>query len=1464
MKKLNKSLLTMVLVALMAFVCAFVSIGFVSTGVSASADGLARPQTATTAAADDFYVKSGARVRIVEGESGIAFASYVTKDYHESLVADYGSVEYFATAQKVGGENWSAIRFPIQPSFAESETTFELRTYINFNSLDDNEEAERLAAYATDFTIETYVKAGDTYIKAADAENGIARSMQAVANAASLDFVDTDEDGMHDEWGYTQEDVAKYFTVGERSTEITAYVFGGNGGYVTLPGVDGTKNAKVEMYAGAKSLGEFTYDADRNTYAGTLPEAGIISAFVDGKVYSTVAADAIKITDAEGMKQLQDVAASTNVYVIDADIDMSSITEWTSAANNYANAFKGVVDGMQHSLTNYTVRSNGLINCAYKAIIKNLHVEVAGYSNVRYSGTLVARSYASTFENIYVDVLSENQTGANSAAGIVGIIGSNGTTIIRDCVAVIRSASAAPAVNAGDADAFLTARVEYYVNFINSYGLNGTIYTIPAAGGILGDYLRIDGKVADADALNEATVLGVLDLDSTKLANDFLKACYANTKEAFTTIELTQDNFQEKLMGATSGYFALTEDIDMSSMTWEPTGASFTGVIDGQGHSIRNFSSPSANAYMGLLPNVNGALIRNLNMHIVTNGNRAALTGQIKGPFTVENCVFDVDTLTNSVTSGVIANVVQGTVTVNNVIINIDSANANGGIVAGNQASSANVVVSNCYFASPSLTNVFTGDNYSLVYGEDGTTVTGVKEGTAGTDGLPAVAGEDYKLYNSLTALGDAIVAGEIPASLAKAADDLGLVNAVSNVEELEAMRASTSGYFYLTNDIDMEGKAAVTLPTNFTFSGVFNGNGHTISNWLSSVSQWSGLFGLLKGATVKNVAFTDATITAGLGSVIARSGSFTFENIYLHIKSGVSNSGAALAVVEGSDSSTIMKDVTIIIDSGCASFINSTFFVSPLILDNCHFVGSDTLSVEYRTAANTAVLTGVENTDYFRYSDVAAFANAVITNKATVTDFVRKTFLANQTTAISQKNIADLQNITTGYIYLTEDIDMAEFTAWAPVAGFAATLDGNGHTIYNFTSPSGYVGLVGNTAAGATFKNLTLHAITNTSRAVLTGQIKGATTVTNCKFIVDKLAGGSAGVIANVVQGDVTVSDTYIVVLSADASQTKVGIVAGGEAASHNVTVSNVYAFSANGYITDIFVGDNCDNTALKETTLGTDGALAVAGEDYVFYANGAELAAAVDAGTIDANFKAWLTESHIVKAVTAENIVDLANATRGGYWYLTEDIDMATVDFNGEEEGLGAFVAPEVFWGVFDGKNHVISNTTGSLFTNTYVATIKNLIVKGTLTAANQGGLITYVRSGETVVDNVIVEIAELSGYASGGIVKTLAGTGMTIKNTLVIVNDSAISAENGIIFGGRYNGAFTATIENVYVVDKATAEDKVTKLCGLGTDGATAYTKLSADPVVVADASGLTVATMPTALVDLISIYDASFFG
>ena len=206
--------------------------------------------------------------------------------------------------------------------------------------------------------------------------------------------------------------------------------------------------------------------------------------------------------------------------------------------------------------------------------------------------------------------------------------------------------------------------------------------------------------------------------------------------------------------------------------------------------------------------------------------------------------------------------------------------------------------------------------------------------------------------------------------------------------------------------------------------------------------------------------------------------------------------------------------------------------------------------------------------------------------------------------TVITNENVELLQTATTGYYVLGEDIDMAGKT-WTPtqtVSGkyFTATLNGRGYSIKNFTASAGYFGLVAYTGAGATFKNIKFHIVTNTTKGAIIGQVKGATVVENCVVDVDTLKENHAGGIADVIQGPLAVNNV-LVNIDVSTHTYGVGFVAGREAATSNVTVSNCFFVSGDGKLTNVYAGDNEDQAALKETTIGTDGKLAVAGEDYV-----------------------------------------------------------------------------------------------------------------------------------------------------------------------------------------------------------------------------------------------------------------------
>lgn len=86
----------------------------------------------------------------------------------------------------------------------------------------------------------------------------------------------------------------------------------------------------------------------------------------------------------------------------------------------------------------------------------------------------------------------------------------------------------------------------------------------------------------------------------------------------------------------------------------------------------------------------------------------------------------------------------------------------------------------------------------------------------------------------------------------------------ISTVEELKAIATNPSANYHLTEDINLGGTEWTMVPE---FSGVLNGRGHKICNFtISSDETVSGFFGINAG-TIKNLIFSDFTMSTSLST---------------------------------------------------------------------------------------------------------------------------------------------------------------------------------------------------------------------------------------------------------------------------------------------------------------------------------------------------------------------------------------------------------------------------------------------------------------------------------------------------------------------------------------------------------------------------------------------------------------------
>lgn len=89
---------------------------------------------------------------------------------------------------------------------------------------------------------------------------------------------------------------------------------------------------------------------------------------------------------------------------------------------------------------------------------------------------------------------------------------------------------------------------------------------------------------------------------------------------------------------------------------------------------------------------------------------------------------------------------------------------------------------------------------------------------------------------------------------------------AITNIEELNAVRNNLDGKYVLMNDVDLSSVSAWKPIGNkdVPFTGVFNGNGYSVKNLsvTDAANKSVGLFGELKDATVANVYIDNINVT--------------------------------------------------------------------------------------------------------------------------------------------------------------------------------------------------------------------------------------------------------------------------------------------------------------------------------------------------------------------------------------------------------------------------------------------------------------------------------------------------------------------------------------------------------------------------------------------------------------------------
>ncbi len=88
----------------------------------------------------------------------------------------------------------------------------------------------------------------------------------------------------------------------------------------------------------------------------------------------------------------------------------------------------------------------------------------------------------------------------------------------------------------------------------------------------------------------------------------------------------------------------------------------------------------------------------------------------------------------------------------------------------------------------------------------------------------------------------------------------------ISSAADLAQIATTPSAYFKQTADIT--GITDVITTTAVTFSGTYDGNGHSIDVTYTAASDKTGLFSITDGATIKNLTLTGSVTNPGIGNM--------------------------------------------------------------------------------------------------------------------------------------------------------------------------------------------------------------------------------------------------------------------------------------------------------------------------------------------------------------------------------------------------------------------------------------------------------------------------------------------------------------------------------------------------------------------------------------------------------------------
>lgn len=862
--------------------------------------------------------------------------------------------------------------------------------------------------------------------------------------------------------------------------------------------------------------------------------------------------------------------------VLTNDIDMTGV-KWTPIGTKDKAFEWGEFDGQGHFITNLTVSDTSLEYTGLfgyvtdHATIKNLGV-FGEFSGGEYVGGIAGYSENSEITNcFFIGTVSGTNTNGIANEDIIG-------DTVKNCYFQSDSTD----INARTEKQFKSGEVAELLNMLPNGG------TQEVWGQTIGADAYPCALTSDNRVIRDYTNLGWHN-HTNGTTEDNCPNCVKTPKQENGVYQISTiqelywfsayvNNTDSSIKAELANNITVNEDISAQNrIIWTPAGTGskpFTGTFDGNGHIISGLVKENSTEPVGLFG-------------VIGSGAKVSNVG-------VVNCIFS-----STADAGGIAGINEGTIT-DSYIYNISPGNG------APIAASGTGKTDNCFVLNT------TNDPAEIAYKLNRSSQTwGCK---IGDDKLPTAINEENRVYFGKTYHNhdkNTLYCNDCcDFILTKPTEESGwyLISEPGNLAWFARLinggidaEDHTNAKAKLTEDLDFSAYTGYNWTPIGTednpFSGIFDGNSHTISGLKSSGADHAGLFGYADGASISKLIVNGCDFSGNksaavmCGSVGTNGVTFNFCGSYDNTLTETSTAGFV-----GASAGKVTLDRCYTADRDKFSDGNNRVSVSYAISGNA---ADDAMTeAQFKSGELTYALNnGLDKAVWFQTINTQAYPqfsgdtvyktspcvsytnDSAKTNKPHVIGDDDKCKVCGER-GIPKKNsngqyelssklhmLWFAKNFSSGEdsAVLMDNIDMKD-AEWTPIGTadkpFSGNFDGNGHTISGLNYSGEYAGLFGYMNNG-TISNIKL-ADSSFANGTASGGIcavNNGGTIENCAVDNVAVSGGTAGGICG--QNSGTITNCFF--FGNVSSDGKYGGICGSNSGTIKSTVS-LYAGAAVG----------------------------------------------------------------------------------------------------------------------------------------------------------------------------------------------------------------------------------------------------------------------------------------------------------